>query len=109
MTPSLGEWLSRPQDVAARLRALRARAGLSGDQLGERLGWAQSKVSRIETGKQAHAAHDDIGQSLASTPAGSPYRSPRDRSMSALHPLGRLHRPMKRRLSWATLAGGCVS
>lgn len=58
MTPSLEEWLSRPQDVATRLRALRARAGLSGHQLAERIGWAQSKVSRIETGKQAPTDQD---------------------------------------------------
>lgn len=56
---SLEEWLTRPRDVATRLRALRAQAGLSGHQLAETVGWAQSKVSRIETGKQA-PSDDDI-------------------------------------------------
>jgi transcriptional regulator with XRE-family HTH domain len=50
---SLAEWLLRVQEVGARLGALRLQAGLSGHQLAERLGWAQSKISRIETGKQA--------------------------------------------------------
>jgi transcriptional regulator with XRE-family HTH domain len=57
--PSLEEWLARPRDVATRLRTLRAQAGLSGHQLAEAAGWAQSKVSRIETGKQA-PNDDDI-------------------------------------------------
>jgi transcriptional regulator with XRE-family HTH domain len=39
------KWL---EDVAASLRALRAQAGLTGKQLADVLGWAQSKVSRIE-------------------------------------------------------------
>lgn len=56
---SLEQWLARPRDVAARLRALRAQAGLSGHQLAEAAGWAQSKVSRIETGKQS-PNDDDI-------------------------------------------------
>jgi transcriptional regulator with XRE-family HTH domain len=41
-----------------RLRALREDAGLNGKQLAELLGWAQSKVSRIETGKQTASAED---------------------------------------------------
>ncbi len=56
---SLEEWLARPRDVATRLRALRAQAGFSGHQLAEAVGWAQSKVSRIETGKQV-ASDGDI-------------------------------------------------
>jgi transcriptional regulator with XRE-family HTH domain len=56
---SLEEWLARPRDVATRLRALRAQAGLSGHQLAEAVGWAQSKISRIETGKQ-YPSDDDI-------------------------------------------------
>jgi transcriptional regulator with XRE-family HTH domain len=55
---SLEEWLARPHDVATRLRALRARAGLSGHQLAQAVGWAQSKVSRIETGKQSPTVDD---------------------------------------------------
>jgi transcriptional regulator with XRE-family HTH domain len=36
--------------LAARLRELRVLARLSGQQLGERCGWRQSKTSRLETG-----------------------------------------------------------
>lgn len=42
-----------------RLRRLRENAGLNGKQLAERLGWAPSKVSRIETGQRG-ASSDDI-------------------------------------------------
>lgn len=55
---TLEEWLTRPGGVAVRLRELRARAGLSGKELAERRGWAQSKVSRIETGKQIPTVSD---------------------------------------------------
>lgn len=56
---SLEEWLTQPEGMATRLRALRTRAGLSGKQLADAHGWAQSKVSRIETGKQL-PSKDDI-------------------------------------------------
>lgn len=56
---SLEEWLTQPEGVATRLRALRAQAGLSGKQLADTNGWAQSKVSRIENGKQM-PSDDDI-------------------------------------------------
>ncbi|MFF7688341.1 Scr1 family TA system antitoxin-like transcriptional regulator [Streptomyces syringium] len=39
------------QDLAAMLKALRKRAGLSGDRLAGRCNMSQSKVSRIENGK----------------------------------------------------------
>jgi transcriptional regulator with XRE-family HTH domain len=42
-----------------RLRRLREQAGLNGKELAERLGWAPSKVSRIETGQRG-ASSDDI-------------------------------------------------
>ena len=45
--------------MAARLRAVRTRAGLSGKDLADARSWAQSKVSRIETGKQM-PSRDDI-------------------------------------------------
>lgn len=53
----LDEWLSR-QGTGPRLRALRAQAGLSGKELADANGWAQSKVSRIESGKQQPSASD---------------------------------------------------
>jgi transcriptional regulator with XRE-family HTH domain len=45
--------------LGARLRKLRKDAGLTGEQLARRFGWQQSKVSRIETGKQ-NASEADI-------------------------------------------------
>jgi transcriptional regulator with XRE-family HTH domain len=41
-----------------RLRRLRENADLSGKQLAERLGWAASKVSRLENGRQTATAAD---------------------------------------------------
>ncbi|MFF1909161.1 helix-turn-helix domain-containing protein [Kitasatospora sp. NPDC058218] len=45
--------------LGLRLRELRAEGGLTGRQLADRLGWPQSKVSKLETGRQT-AAHDDL-------------------------------------------------
>ncbi|MFI6697011.1 helix-turn-helix domain-containing protein [Streptomyces sp. NPDC050433] len=44
--------------LGARLRELRAEAGLNGKDLAERLGWQRSKVSRLENGKQTATAED---------------------------------------------------
>ena len=55
---SLDEWLTQPDGLGTRLRALRAQAGLSGKDLADANGWAQSKVSRIENGKQVPSADD---------------------------------------------------
>lgn len=55
---SLEEWLTQPEGMATRLRALRTQAGLSGKQLADANGWAQSKVSRIENGKQMPSDRD---------------------------------------------------
>lgn len=57
---SLEEWLTQPEGVATRLRALRAQAGLSGKELADATGWAQSKVSRIEGGKQLPSPEDIV-------------------------------------------------
>jgi len=46
------------QEFGARLRQLRQEAGLTGTELAVALGWAQSKVSRIETGKQSTTTDD---------------------------------------------------
>jgi len=46
------------RQFGAELRALRKRAGLTGDQLAERLGWSQAKVSKTETGKTMPTAAD---------------------------------------------------
>ncbi|MFD8782280.1 helix-turn-helix domain-containing protein [Kitasatospora sp. NPDC059599] len=45
--------------LGQRLRELRAEGGLTGRQLADRLGWTQSKVSKLETGRQT-ATHDDL-------------------------------------------------
>ncbi|MGH3926005.1 MAG: helix-turn-helix domain-containing protein [Pseudonocardiaceae bacterium] len=44
--------------LAARLRALRATAGLSGNRFAQQLGWPQPRVSKLETGKQIPTADD---------------------------------------------------
>ena len=45
--------------ITGRLKQLRADAGLSGKALADRYGWAQSKVSRLETGRY-QPTNDDI-------------------------------------------------
>ncbi|MGW4425874.1 helix-turn-helix domain-containing protein [Streptosporangium sp. NPDC004631] len=55
---SLQDWLTQPDGIATRLRLMRAQAGLSGKDLADQYRWAQSKVSRIETGKQLPSADD---------------------------------------------------
>lgn len=44
--------------LGARLRELRADSGLNGKTFAARIGWPASKVSKIETGKQAPTADD---------------------------------------------------
>jgi transcriptional regulator with XRE-family HTH domain len=62
----LSTYRAAGEALGARLRDLRLGAGLSGEQLAERLsqlpgrGWSQSKVSRIEAGRVARADPDDI-------------------------------------------------
>jgi transcriptional regulator with XRE-family HTH domain len=46
------------EQLGAKLRDLRRRAGLSGDQLAAQAGLSQSKVSRIETGRSLPAASE---------------------------------------------------
>ncbi len=48
----------RRRRLAAELRILRERSGLTGEQAGERLGWSVSKVSRIETAHVGVQARD---------------------------------------------------
>lgn len=55
---SLQDWLTRPEGLATRLRAMRVQAGLTGKDLAEAHGWQQSKVSRIENGKQMPSDED---------------------------------------------------
>ena len=55
--------------LATRLRALRAAAGLSGNRLAQQLGWAQPRVSKLETGKQI-PTDDDLTEWVTATGAG---------------------------------------
>jgi site-specific DNA recombinase len=55
---TLGELLSQPDEAAPYLRAMRVRASVSGYDLAGAIGWPQSKVSRMETGKQKASAAD---------------------------------------------------
>ena len=54
--------------LAARLRALRAAVGLSGNRFAQQLGWPQPRVSKLETGKQV-PTEDDLETWLAATGA----------------------------------------
>lgn len=51
-------YLRERRALAQLLRSLREDSGYSGNQLARRLGWAQSKVSRIETARQLPSASD---------------------------------------------------
>lgn len=56
--------------LATRLRGLRAATGLSGNRFAaERVGWAQSRLSRLETGQQL-PTEDDIRVWVAASGAG---------------------------------------
>lgn len=56
---SVNEGNQRLRDFGARMRTLRANAGfLTGKDFANRVGWQQSKVSRIENGKQAPTDSD---------------------------------------------------
>jgi transcriptional regulator with XRE-family HTH domain len=48
----------RHRRLASELRRLRGRAGLTGDQVAERLGWSPSKVSRLEHGRTGFKLSD---------------------------------------------------
>ncbi len=50
------ELWGHPRQLGEALRAVRAHAGLSGEQLAKRLGISQSRVSRIELGQQVASA-----------------------------------------------------
>jgi len=52
------DWLARAGDLGQQLRALRKAASLTGEQVAAQLGWTQSKVSKIENGRQMPTAED---------------------------------------------------
>lgn len=53
-----GEFLNKPGGISERLVRIRKAAGLTGDQLATRLGWARSKVVKLENGRQMPADAD---------------------------------------------------
>lgn len=55
---TIESWLIRPGGLAERLRELRKAAGLTGARMASDLGWLQSKVSKIETGRQMPTAEN---------------------------------------------------
>lgn len=59
------------RQFGAELRALRKRAGLTGGQLADRLGWSQAKVSKTETGKTMPTVAD-VRAFAEGTGAGGP-------------------------------------
>jgi transcriptional regulator with XRE-family HTH domain len=67
------ERLTRPGGLAQRLWQMRKAAGLTGDQMAADLGWARSKISKIENGRQIPEA-DDI--SAWATECGHPEVTP---------------------------------
>ncbi|GAA1393144.1 helix-turn-helix transcriptional regulator [Kitasatospora putterlickiae] len=91
--------------LGLRLRELRAEGGLTGRQLADRLGWAQSKVSKLETGRQT-ATHDDlkawstgVGQPGAASELTARLRSFESQSRSWRRQLAAGHRPVQDRLT----------
>jgi transcriptional regulator with XRE-family HTH domain len=65
---SMDDWLTQPGGLATRLRDLRKTAGLTGERLAAAVGWPQSKVSKIETGKQL-PTNDDLSTWVHATAA----------------------------------------
>ncbi|MGH9211730.1 MAG: helix-turn-helix domain-containing protein [Acidimicrobiales bacterium] len=61
MKPVIADWLIQPGGIVERLVALRIGAELRAKDLAERLSWQQSKVSKLENGKQLPSA-DDLRQ-----------------------------------------------
>jgi transcriptional regulator with XRE-family HTH domain len=57
----IADWLTKPGGIVERMVALRAGTGLRAKDLAERLPWQQSKVSKLENGKQLPSA-DDLRQ-----------------------------------------------
>jgi transcriptional regulator with XRE-family HTH domain len=88
------DWLTRPDGLADRLRALRAQAGLSGKELAEVMSWHPSKVSRLENGRQMPSPAD-----LSAWAAGT--RADAEATQGLMQMLGEvqaLHQDWRRRM-----------
>jgi transcriptional regulator with XRE-family HTH domain len=73
-SPSVGGPSVRRRRLAAELRRLRERAGFTGEEAAERLGWSASKLSRIETSKIG-VKIEDLRQVLDLYRVGEGHRS----------------------------------
>ncbi|MBD0743913.1 Scr1 family TA system antitoxin-like transcriptional regulator [Streptomyces sp. CBMA152] len=80
--------------LGARLRELRTEGGLNGKDIAARLGWARSKVSRLENGKQTATAEDLDAWAAA---AGAPEQA--DDLKSRLRGLESQQRSWRRQLA----------
>lgn len=58
MPPSTADWLNQPGGLAERLQLMRKAAGLTGEDLAGQLGWARSKISKLENGRQMPTGTD---------------------------------------------------
>ncbi|MFJ8312189.1 MULTISPECIES: helix-turn-helix domain-containing protein [unclassified Streptomyces] len=87
--------------LGVRLRELRAERGFTGRELARELGWPQSKVSKLETGRQT-ATVDDVqawaqgtGQPEAAEELTTRLRTMESRSRSWRRQLAAGHRPVQ--------------
>jgi len=93
------ERLNQPGGLAERLYGMRRAAGLSGARLAADLGWAPSKVSKIENGNQTPAADDIRAWTIA---CGHPEAT--DELLDLLADVQTVHRRWKQRLRRGGLA-----
>ncbi|MGI9000494.1 MAG: helix-turn-helix domain-containing protein [Pseudonocardia sp.] len=90
-TPSASNVHEARDALGKRLRELRQRARLTGTQLAESLSWPQSKISKLETGRQT-PSDDDIRDWTRSTGSESQI----DELLTALHTLETQHAEWQR-------------
>lgn len=79
--------------LGQRLRELRRGARLSGQALADHLGWPQSKISKIETGRQTPSEDDIVGWTQAT---GQPEQAPD--LVASLRTLETMYADWRRRL-----------
>ncbi|WP_336416431.1 helix-turn-helix transcriptional regulator [Streptoverticillium reticulum] len=93
--------------LGARLRELRTEGGLTGRGLADRLGWSQSKVSKLETGRQTATADDlrawaeGTGRPETAEELTTRLRSLESRSRSWRRQLAAGHKPVQDALTAA--------
>jgi len=87
--PDHGSQTVRRRRLAAELRRLRERAGLTGDEAAAKLGWSGSKISRIEL-HRIGVKRDDLAKLLDLYRVESPYREELQALASESTRVGRL-------------------